>query len=181
MFQKKVVVTNFTRKKQCLCDVTTFICFTSDLLHSVPQSAEIEAKEIDLQEKKVLIVLQFNLPLGNLIRVIFCYSNFSRYGLFVKNDQYKILDLIVYNLLGFWNFDFWLYGRLAFWFLGICRSYMCTSSCNRSFQMTQPQGKSEELEWGFWRTLGNSPHPSISKGSYAIEENDNTLAELKSF
>ena len=81
--------------------------------------------------KKVLIVSQFNLPLGNLIWVIFCYSNFSRYSLFVKNDQYKILDLIVYNLLGFWNFDFWPYGRLEFWFLGICRSYMYTSSCNR--------------------------------------------------
>ena len=47
--------------------------------------------------------------------------------------------------------------------------------------MTQPHSKSEQLEWGFWRTLGNSPHPSISKGNYVIEENDNTLAELKSF
>ena len=33
-------------------DVTRFICFTHDLLHSIPQSAKIEAKEIGLQEKK---------------------------------------------------------------------------------------------------------------------------------
>ena len=32
-------------------DVTKFICFTHDLLHSVPQSAEIEAKETGLQGK----------------------------------------------------------------------------------------------------------------------------------
>ena len=32
-------------------DVTKFICFTHDLLHSIPQSAAIEAKETDLQEK----------------------------------------------------------------------------------------------------------------------------------
>ena len=39
--------------------------------------------------------------------------------------------------------------------------------------MTQPHSKSEQLEWNFWRTLGNSPHPSIiSKENYAIEEND---------
>ena len=65
-------------------DVTKFICFTHDLLHSIPQSAEIEAKEIGLQEKKiVIIVLKLdlqrviihmmdykNLPLDNLILVI---------------------------------------------------------------------------------------------------------------
>ena len=32
-------------------DVTKFVCFTHDLLHSIPQSAEIEAKETGLQEK----------------------------------------------------------------------------------------------------------------------------------
>ena len=65
-------------------DVTKFICFTHDLLHSIPQSAKIEAKEIGLQEKKIVItVLKLdlqtviihmmdykNLPLDNLILVI---------------------------------------------------------------------------------------------------------------
>ena len=32
-------------------DVTKFICFTHDLLHSIPQSAEIEVTETGLQEK----------------------------------------------------------------------------------------------------------------------------------
>ena len=32
-------------------DVTKFTCFTHDLLHSTPQSAEIEATETGLQEK----------------------------------------------------------------------------------------------------------------------------------
>ena len=32
-------------------DVTKFICFTHDLLNSIPQSTEIEAKETDLKEK----------------------------------------------------------------------------------------------------------------------------------
>ena len=32
-------------------DVTKFICFTHDLLPSIPQSAEIEATETGLQEK----------------------------------------------------------------------------------------------------------------------------------
>ena len=50
-FQKNAVVTSFTQKKQCLHDVTKFICFTHYLLHSIPQSAEIEVKETDVQEK----------------------------------------------------------------------------------------------------------------------------------
>ena len=50
-FQRNAVVTSFTWRKQCFHDVTKFICFTHDLLHSVPQSAEIEAKEAGLQEK----------------------------------------------------------------------------------------------------------------------------------
>ena len=33
-------------------DVAKFTCFTHDLLHPIPQRAEIEAKEIDLKEKK---------------------------------------------------------------------------------------------------------------------------------
>ena len=50
-FQKNAVVTSFTRRKQCLHGVTKFISFTHDLLHLIPQSAEIEAKETGLQEK----------------------------------------------------------------------------------------------------------------------------------
>ena len=47
-----------------------------------------------------------------------------------------------------------------FWFFGVCRSYICTRLCKRQFfQMTQLKSKSEQLEWGFWKTLGNSPHP----------------------
>ena len=60
-FQKKAVFTNFTRWKQCLYDVTKFICFPCNLLHSIPQSAEIEAKQIGLKEKKVIIVLKLDL------------------------------------------------------------------------------------------------------------------------
>ena len=33
-------------------DFSKFICFTHDLLHSILQTAEIDAKEIGLQEKK---------------------------------------------------------------------------------------------------------------------------------
>ena len=36
----------------CLHDITKFISFTHDLLHSIPETAEIEAKETSLQEKK---------------------------------------------------------------------------------------------------------------------------------
>ena len=36
------------------------------------------------------------------------YSYFSRYSLFVNNDKHKILDLMAYNLLGCWNFNFGL-------------------------------------------------------------------------
>ena len=50
-FQKNAVVASFTQRKQCFYDVTKFICFTHDLLHSIPQSAAIEAKETDVQEK----------------------------------------------------------------------------------------------------------------------------------
>ena len=32
-------------------NITTFSCFTNDLLHSIPQSAGIEAKVTGLQEK----------------------------------------------------------------------------------------------------------------------------------
>ena len=46
------VVTSFTRRKQSLYGVTKFICFKNDLLHSIPQNAEIEAKETGLQERK---------------------------------------------------------------------------------------------------------------------------------
>ena len=55
--QKNTVVTSFTRRKQCLHDITKFISFTYDLLHSIPQSAEIEAKETGLQEKKIVIIV----------------------------------------------------------------------------------------------------------------------------
>ena len=51
-FQTKVAVTSFTRRKQCLYGITKFICFTNDSLHPITQSAEIEAKEAGLQEKK---------------------------------------------------------------------------------------------------------------------------------
>ena len=50
-FQNNAAVIIFTRRKQCLHDVTKFISFTHDLLHLIPQSAEIEAKETGLQEK----------------------------------------------------------------------------------------------------------------------------------
>ena len=46
--------TYLSEKRCCyklLHDVTKFVCFTHDLLHSIPQSAEIEAKETGLQEK----------------------------------------------------------------------------------------------------------------------------------
>ena len=33
-------------------DIVKFICFTNDLFRSIPQSAEIKAKETGLQEKK---------------------------------------------------------------------------------------------------------------------------------
>ena len=49
-FQTRAVVTNFTRRKHRLNDITKCICFTHDLLHSIPESAEIE-KKTDLQEK----------------------------------------------------------------------------------------------------------------------------------
>ena len=51
-FKTEAVAANFTKRKQCLYGITKFICFTHDLLDSVPQSAEIEAKGTDLQEKK---------------------------------------------------------------------------------------------------------------------------------
>ena len=65
-------------------DIVKFICFTNDLFRSIPQSAEIKAKETGLQEKKIVItVLKLdlrtviihminykNLPLDNLILVI---------------------------------------------------------------------------------------------------------------
>ena len=44
---------------QFLYDVAKFTCFRHDLLHSIPQRAEIEAKEIGLQEKKVIISFKF--------------------------------------------------------------------------------------------------------------------------
>ena len=47
-FQTKAVITNLLRKKQCLCDISKFICFANNLLHSIPQNADIEAKETDL-------------------------------------------------------------------------------------------------------------------------------------
>ena len=56
-FQTKAVVTSFTRRKKCLYGITKTICFTNDLLHSIPQSAETEAKEIGLQEKKIVITV----------------------------------------------------------------------------------------------------------------------------
>ena len=46
------LVTGFTRRKQCLFGITKFICFKNDLLHSIPQNAEIKAKETGLQERK---------------------------------------------------------------------------------------------------------------------------------
>ena len=65
-------------------DIVKFICFTNDLFRSIPQSAEIKAKETGLQEKKIVItVLKLdlrtviihminykNLPLDSLILVI---------------------------------------------------------------------------------------------------------------
>ena len=56
-FHKNAVFTSFTRRKQCLHDITKFISFTHDLLHSIPQSAEIEAKETGLQEKKIVVIV----------------------------------------------------------------------------------------------------------------------------
>ena len=47
-FQTKAVITNLLRKKQCLCDISKFICFANNLLHSIPQNADIEAKETGL-------------------------------------------------------------------------------------------------------------------------------------
>ena len=60
-FLKNAVVTSFTRWNQFLYNVAKFTCFRHDLLHSIPQRAEIEAKEIGLQEKKVIIVWKLNL------------------------------------------------------------------------------------------------------------------------
>ena len=105
------------------------------------------------------------------------YSYFSRYSLFVNNDKHKILDLRAYNLLGCWNFNFGLGSNICAWvkylrscFFGVCRSYMSTSLCKRQFfQLTQPHSKSEQLEWGFWRILGNSPH---------LEEHHNYLSPV---
>ena len=64
--------------------MTKCICFTHGLLHSIPQSAEIEAKEIAWQEKKnshnslkldlqtviIRMINYKNLLLDNLILVI---------------------------------------------------------------------------------------------------------------
>ena len=56
---------------------------------------------------------------------------------------------------------------LRIWFFGIFRSHMSTSLCKRwLFQMTQHQSKSEQLEWEFWCTLWNSPHPILSTISH---------------
>ena len=49
--EKRCCYKLYTQRKKCLHDVTKFICFTHDLLHSIPQSAAIEAKETDVQEK----------------------------------------------------------------------------------------------------------------------------------
>ena len=57
-FQTKAVVTSFTRRKQCLYDLNKFNCFTNVLLHSIPESTEIEAKETGLQ-KKVLKLMNY--------------------------------------------------------------------------------------------------------------------------
>ena len=38
-------------------DFSKFNCFPHDLLHSILQTAEIDAKEIGLQEKKLVIIV----------------------------------------------------------------------------------------------------------------------------
>ena len=92
-------------------------------------------------------------PNLNEIKMRHRYDVACRVGIvffFVNNDQHKILDLMIYNMLGFWNSDFWSYGclvQVSFLLFGVCRSYMCTSSCKRQyFQMTQFNSKSEKLE-----------------------------------
>ena len=103
-------------------DVTKFPCFTHHLLQSIPQSAEIETKYTGLQKKKKnshnsfkVGPIKSNNTYDGLQKLvtrqsysghIFVKVTFQG-SLFVNNDQHKILDLMVYNLLGFRNFDFW--------------------------------------------------------------------------
>ena len=90
------------------------------------------------------------------------------------------MDPMVYNLLGFWNFDFWPYGHLAqisailiFWQLQ--KLYVHKLLLKLVFPNGSIPSKSEQPEWGFWRTSGNSPHPS-----YKLQFTDTTSFIAKS-
>ena len=83
----------------------------------------------------------------------------------MNNDQHKILDLTLYNSLGFWNFDFWLYGHLAqisailfFWLLQklyyalACAKGNFSKWFNPTVNLNSLYGVSEEL-WEIVPTL----------------------------
>ena len=81
--------------------------------NSVCMTLLIIVLKLDLQRVIIHMMDYRNLPLrqsysGHIFVKVTCQGT-----VFVNNDQHKTLDLMVHNLLGFRNFDFWPNGYLA--------------------------------------------------------------------
>ena len=71
-------------------DFSKFICFTHDLLHSILQTAEIDAKEIGLQEKKIVIIV-LKLDLQTVILPMMNYKNLLLENLILVISLFQLL------------------------------------------------------------------------------------------
>ena len=71
-------------------DFSKFICFKHDLLHSILQTAEIDAKEIGLQEKKIVIIV-LKLDLQTVILPMMNYKNLLLENLILVISLFQLL------------------------------------------------------------------------------------------
>ena len=71
-------------------DFSKFICFTHDLLHSILQTAEIDAKEIGLQEKKIVIIV-LKLDPQTVILPMMNYKNLLLENLILVISLFQLL------------------------------------------------------------------------------------------